>query len=95
MMEAAWLAGTDPELMLAILNDRPSRRQQRLFAVACCRRIWHLLRDESPRSVGWTLRNRFCTVAKSSTCFLPRYSSQRPNPGRRGFAGRGRRREQR
>jgi hypothetical protein len=37
MMAAAWLAGTDPELMLAILNDRPGRRKQRLFAVACCR----------------------------------------------------------
>ena len=31
MMAAAWLAGTDPELMLAILNDRPGDFDGRWF----------------------------------------------------------------
>jgi hypothetical protein len=52
--EDEWLASIHPGLMLPFLWDRvqPSDRKLRLFACACCRRIWHLLTDErSQRAV--------------------------------------------
>jgi hypothetical protein len=45
MTEAEWLAATEPKPMLAILRGKVSDRKLRLLAVACCRRIWHLLDD--------------------------------------------------
>ena len=45
MDEAQWLAGDRPK-MLEYLHKRASERKRRLFAAACCRRIWHLLGDE-------------------------------------------------
>ena len=46
MDEAEWLASTDPEPMLAFLRGRASDRKLRLFACACCRRLWNLLTDQ-------------------------------------------------
>ena len=48
MTEAEWESCVDPQRMLASLEGRATTRQLRLFACACCRRIWHLLSD--PRS---------------------------------------------
>ena len=65
MTEAEWLACADPQqLVKFLLQDgfyggsarlaaeaRVGKRKLRLFACACCRRIWHLLPDQQAREV--------------------------------------------
>jgi hypothetical protein len=53
MTEPEWIVCTDSVKMLASLRGNGSERKLRLFAAACCRRVWHLLPDErSRRAVG-------------------------------------------
>jgi hypothetical protein len=47
MTEKEWLACGDPILSLEHERGWPSPRKQRLFALACCRRVAHLLPDDS------------------------------------------------
>jgi hypothetical protein len=49
MNEVDWQAGLDPAAMLAYLDGKVSDRKLRLFACACVRRYWHLLRYQVPR----------------------------------------------
>ena len=70
MNQSEWLASTDPEAMMewatgprqyaGYQRSGPptiSKRKLRLLAVACCRRIWHLLDDRSHLAVGVTERH--------------------------------------
>ena len=51
MTDSDWTSSTDPQAMLAFLRDRGpvSERKLCLYACACCRSVWHLLRDERGR----------------------------------------------
>ena len=49
MTEKLWLASSDPAPLLKWLRRKASPRRLRLFAAACCRRAWHLLRDARSR----------------------------------------------
>lgn len=49
MTEQEWLACTDRWPMLNFMGDKASHRKVRLLAVACCRRIWHLLANQRSR----------------------------------------------
>ena len=51
MNENDWLSGTDPRAMLVSLPGTASDRKLRLFEVACCRRIWHLIAPEGYRNI--------------------------------------------
>jgi hypothetical protein len=52
MTEAEWLGSADLDLMLTFLRRKSSPRKLRLFAVACCRHIWRLLKaNECRRAV--------------------------------------------
>ena len=51
MTEAEWLACEDPDPMLKFLGKKYSPRKLRLFAVACCRTVWHILGEAGHRAV--------------------------------------------
>jgi hypothetical protein len=50
MTEAEWLASSDSHLMLSFLKGKDTDRKMRLFAAACCRRVWHRLPDQRSRN---------------------------------------------
>lgn len=54
MTEAEWLACNDPTPMLEFLrSDRTtSERKLRLFAAACCRRVWGYLDENNRHALG-------------------------------------------
>src|SRR5262245_9927524 len=43
MIETEWFACEQPGSMLGYLHGKVSDRQLRLFAVACCCRLWYIL----------------------------------------------------
>lgn len=48
--ESWWLTCTsEPVAMLELLEEKATPRKLRLFACACCRRVWHLLPDKRSR----------------------------------------------
>jgi hypothetical protein len=91
MTEAEWLACANPTPMLHFVRGRASDRKLRLFAVACCRRIWDKLPGETcHRAVE--LAERFADghapVEELATAFntlseqVPQqFSPGRPYPG--------------
>jgi hypothetical protein len=59
MTEAEWMACCEPQPMLKFLRGWMSERKLRLFACACCRQLWHRLREEPDRKVVEVVE-RFC-----------------------------------
>lgn len=49
MTEQEWLASDEPHKMLNFLRSKTSDRKQRLFAVACCLRVWSSLKHDAFR----------------------------------------------
>lgn len=49
MTEANWHTSSDPSSMLELLRGKTSDRKLRLFACACCRRLWDLLKEKGSR----------------------------------------------
>ena len=43
--EERWLRSNSPEAMLRLLGKRASGRKLRLFACACCRRVWQRIKS--------------------------------------------------
>jgi hypothetical protein len=75
MTEAEWMDCDDPQKMLDFVHGSVSNRKKRLFLVACCRRIWHLLSDEPWRRAveaaerladGLVTEQQLTDVAKSA-----------------------------
>ncbi len=50
MTETEWLVGENDYVLYEFIRRQADRRKLRLFACACCRRIWDLLTDERNRT---------------------------------------------
>ena len=59
MTEQEWRECTDPIMMLTVLGRGASKRKARLFSVACCRAIWHLLPNSASRDAV-DMAERYC-----------------------------------
>src|SRR5262245_32715376 len=51
MTEDEWLSCSDTSAMLEFLRGRATARKLRLFGIACCRHLWHLLGNAHCRHV--------------------------------------------
>jgi len=49
MTETDWLTRNDLRPMLGSVRRKANSRKYRLFACACCRRVWHLIPDDRSR----------------------------------------------
>jgi hypothetical protein len=82
MTETDWFACTEPAPMLEFLRGKVSERKLRLFAVTCCRRIWHLL--ERPDQSALTVAERYADGVASPEEVTETRQSLLPMPPRVG-----------
>lgn len=76
MSEKQWLTTTDPGAMLRLVHGK-FERKERLFACACCRRIWELMPaaecqaavDEAERLADGVTRQRQLSAARKLDWF--------------------------
>jgi hypothetical protein len=66
MTEEQWLACIDSLEMLQYMNGHGSDRKFRLFACACCRRIWDLFPDPANRHLVVFVGS--CKGARHQSC---------------------------
>src|SRR5262245_24679442 len=74
MTEAEWLACDEPYRLLELLKGKASDRKFRLFAVACCRRLWDQLRHPHCRAAverGEQFADGLATPAELTAAFQP------------------------
>ncbi len=89
MTETEWLTSTDLNALLESLGDRVSARKLRLFACACCRRIWPLLSD-APSREAIEVAERFADglATKAELMAAREAAAQAPAPAAAQVAGR-------
>jgi hypothetical protein len=71
--EDEWLVCIDPQPMLEFLKYNASDRKLRLFGVACCRSIWHLITAERSRAsveVGERYTDGLATASETTQIHL-------------------------
>jgi hypothetical protein len=68
MTEKEWLNSSNPDEMLLFLGGtgRASERKLRLFAIACCRCMWHMIRNERTRRAVKTAERFVDGLAKEN-----------------------------
>jgi hypothetical protein len=81
MTEAEWLGCTNPQRLLEFLGGNVSERKLRLFACACCRRIWDLL-DAGARAALETAERFADGLAGDSERVAARKTAQQAAQGR-------------
>jgi hypothetical protein len=70
--EKEWLSGTDPQALVRFIRSRAGHRKPRLFAAACCRRLWHVLEEEACRQaveVGERFADGLCSGEERGRAF--------------------------
>jgi hypothetical protein len=80
MTETEWRACTEATPMLEFLRGKVSNRKLRLFACACCRRIWHHFEDERSRQAMKKLARAYKPQALAHDAYSSMSGSGLPSP---------------